>query len=126
MIGAFSMNAFIGFFSHKMEKIFPKNIPSALRDVQVDCATVKQVFTVCPRDTCNALHDQKDGITKCTHVSFGKRCGSSLGYYTNLSHGKRRWKPYKVFQFIPPSASLKKMLSTPNFKDLLDRGRRNR
>lgn len=115
----------VGLFSHKLRNIFPKNVPSALCESQVHCKNqvLRQVFVVCPRDTCNALYKQRDGVRQCIHIFFGKCCGTSLGYYTNLAHGKRRWKPYKVFQFIPPSASLKNMFTSDQFKLLLDRRR---
>jgi hypothetical protein len=38
-----------------------------------------------------------------------------LGYDTNLAHGKKKWKPYKVYQFIPPSSTLKKLFAAPDF-----------
>ena len=86
----------------------------------MDEEIAKELFVVCPKDTCNALYKEDDPIRVCNHRSYGKVCGTSLGYYTNLSHGKRRWKPFKRFQFIPPSASLKKMFQSKEFVKLLE------
>lgn len=52
-------------------------------------------------------------------------CGTTLGYVTNLSHGKQRWKPFKVFHFIPPSASIRKMFQSKNFNTLLEKNSSN-
>ena len=90
----------------------------------MDEEIAKEVFVVCPKDTCNALYKEDDPIRVCNHRSYGKVCGTSLGHYTNLSHGKRRWKPFKRFQFIPPSASLKKMFQSKEFVKLLEQERK--
>ena len=78
-----------------------------------EIAVSKEVFVVCPKETCSALSIRCDS---CTQVSFGKVCSTSLGYYRDLARGKRKWIPHKTFHFIPPSASLKNM-----FNDLMQR-----
>ena len=112
-----------GYFSHPLAKLFPNNLPCAIRDVQISNTIEKKVYVVCPKEACNALYklDDIDGTTKCTHKHFSKICGTSLGHYCNYAHGKRKWKPFKTFQFIPPSAALKKFFATKEFNKLLDR-----
>jgi hypothetical protein len=78
-----------------------------------------QVYVVCPKETCNALYKEREA-TSCTHTSYGRVCGTSLGYTAHLSHGKRKWKPHKRFQFVPPSASLKKLFTFQEFNSLLE------
>ena len=46
-----------------------------------------------------------------------------MGYDTNLAHGKKKRKPYKVYQFNPPSSTLKKLFNSPDFNSLLDKTR---
>ena len=99
-------------------KPFPKTLHGAVRDSQVDCSIEKQVFVVCPKESCNALYKECK-TNNCTLTSYGKVCGASLGYTAHLSHGKQKWKAFKTFQFIPPSATLNKLCSSEEFLSLL-------
>ena len=77
-------------------KPFPKTLHGAVRDPQVDCSIEKQVFVVCPKESCNALY--KEGKTNnCTLTSYGKVCGASLGYTAHLSHENKNGKHSKHF-----------------------------
>lgn len=78
---------------------------------------------VCPNEACSALYKITDGKRTCTHTSFQKVCGYNLGHFTNLAHGKKRWKPFKTYQFMPPSSWLKKMFSFKSFHTLLEQDR---
>lgn len=109
--------------SHPLGKIFPRTLTSAVSNAKVEDGILKQMFVVCPKDSCNALYRENSATRTCTSISYSKVCGASLGHFTNLSHGKRRWKPYKRFQFIPPSASLKKMFQSREFIKLLSKER---
>lgn len=95
----------------------------ALRDSGTDTEVPKKLFIVCPNENCNALYQPCDSVKTCTQRSYRKICGKSLGYFANIAHGKRKWKYHKVFQFIPPSASLKKMCKSTEFVSLLGRVR---
>lgn len=110
--------------SHPIAAVWPKSLNQAIRNAQVNSDAVsKEVFVVCPKESCNALYKSTDVAQTCTNVLFGKVCGTSLGYYKNLVRGKRKWIPYKTFQFIPPSSTLTKMFSSSKFNALLDRKR---
>lgn len=76
-------------------------------------APAAQLFIVCPNEACNALHNSQT-TDKCTARHYRKVCGASLGYYS-----KRKFKPYKQFEFYPPSATLKRFLSSNEFITLL-------
>ncbi len=58
----------------------------------------------------------------CNQNLFGKLCGTSLGYETNLAHSRRKWKPYKKYHSHPPSAWLRKLYSLAEFNALLQTG----
>lgn len=105
-------------------KPFPKSLVCAVRESQVDCRIQKQVFVVCPKESCNALYKVGEA-NSCTHTSYGKVCGTLLGYTAHLSHGKKKWKPHKRFQFVPPSASLKKLFTSQEFNSLLEMKKAN-
>ncbi len=111
---------FIGLLSHPLTALFPKTINSAVKGVELDC-TVKEKFIVCPKNTCNALYKESDQFKSCRKVLFKKTCGTSLGYICNLAHNKKKWKPFKIYQFIPPSSTLKKLFKSKEFNVLLER-----
>lgn len=110
--------------AHPLHKIFPKNLSSALRDAKVDSEVAKQMFIVCPKEACSSLYKMDDPLTRvCTAKIFNKICGTSLGHTINQAHGRQKWKPFKTFQFIPPSASLKKLFASKQFNTLLEHQR---
>ena len=82
---------------------------------------MKEIFVVCPKECCNALYKRGLDTKFCTFRSFNKVCGTALGYNSNLAHGRCRWKPYKLYEFTPPSSTLKKMFCSKEFNTLLDR-----
>ncbi len=94
---------FIGLLSHPLAALFPKTINSAVKGVELDC-TVKEKFIVSPKNTCNALYKESDQFKSCRKVSFKKTCGTSLGTFVIL-HITKKWKPFKIYQFIPPSST---------------------
>jgi len=109
--------------SHPLGTLWPRTLNRALHDTNIDTSIAKQVYVVCPKENCSALYELSDSPKTCTCTSFQKVCGTSLGYYTNLAHGKKKWKPHKIFQFIPPSSSLKKMYDSTEFHSLLEQRR---
>lgn len=100
--------------------IFPKTLRGAIRDSQVNTSIETEVYVVCPSDKCNTLYKADGHNGACTRYSYGKVCGAALGYDRNLAHGKKRWTAYKQFQFIPPSAWLKKLFTSKQFNKLLE------
>ena len=113
------LDHFIGIFSHPMSNLFPKTFSSAVCAAKVNSTVTKEIYVVCPNDTCNALYKKEDSNKFCTQLSHNKLCGSTLGYDANLSHGQKVWRPYKIFQFIPPSSTLKNMFQSMKFLDIL-------
>ena len=79
---------------------------------------------MCPHKKCNGLHKDPQKRTCDNFVSFGKMCGTTLGYEANLAHGKKKWKPFKTYHFYAPSNWLKKFYSSAEFTDLLYQGTR--
>lgn len=75
---------FVGLVSHPLGRIFLKTFSCAVQDADIDSID-KQLFVVCPKDACNALYKVDDKKVNCTHTSFNKICGTSLGYYNNLA-----------------------------------------
>ena len=94
---------------------FPSTLFRAINYFKFDHADETQLFIVCPNVACNALfYPHTTG--KCTARNYGKVCGESLGYYSNL-----KYIPYKKFEFFPPSETLKKFFCNDKFTRLLER-----
>lgn len=110
----------LGLVAHPLALIFPKTLSSAIKATKVDTCIEKVKYAVCPNENCNALYQACHHIDKCTEISFGKVCGTSLGYERHLSNGKKKWKSYKIFQFIRPSTWLKKMFASKEFTFLIE------
>lgn len=107
----------LNIIAHPLSKIFPKTLPSAIKISSNDCFK-NDLYVVCPREKCNALY--VSGQEKCSRKFFGRVCGASLGFERQLSFEKQKWTPFKIFQFMPPSAWLKKMFASSEFCKLLD------
>ena len=109
---------------HPLSTIWPPNLRKATQCVQGDSEEVtSHTLCVCPNENCSATSAIKDSENgRCTQVHFQRVCLTSLGHYTNLAHGKKKWKAYKSFQFFPPSSTLKRMFQTQQFNELLQLG----
>ena len=115
----------LGLITHPLHSIFPKNLPGVKHIASLDNFTEKQVFIVCPNDSCNSLYSLEEvsrggSSMKCGSNMFGKVCGCQLCYQKHLSFGRSKWTPFKTFTFIPPSAWLKKMFRNKQFLGFLD------
>ena len=124
-ISSKAANALLAFFTmllnivaHPLCAIFPTTLKGAMKRTEVCHHMEKKLYNVCPKESCSAIHNS--GIKRCNKTIFGKECGSILGYNRHLSYGKVTWKPFKTFQFIPPSVWLKKMYTSSEFNSLLD------
>lgn len=106
--------------AHPLHMVFPRTLHSAIKVSGVDTVIDKVRYDVCPKENCNALYEASEHLEHCTMTSFGRVCGAKLGYERHLSSRKRVWKAFKCFQFIPPSAWLKKMLARTEFDKLIE------
>lgn len=106
--------------AHPFAAIFPKTLQDAtnVTELNVNIKSIK--FIVCPNEKCNALFKEEDHHGLCTKKSFGNVCETILGYKQSLAHGRKKWTPYKQYQFIPPSCWLRKMFASRQFSDLLE------
>ena len=119
------MSLLLGLITHPLHSIFPKNLPGVKRIASLDNFTEKQVFIVCPNDSCNSLYLLEDvsrggSSMRCSSKMFGKDCGRQLCYQKHLAFGRSKWAPFKTFTFILPSAWLKKMFQNKQFLGFLD------
>lgn len=117
-----SLIAFIiNLLHHPLSTIFPKTLTSAKNKSAINTTIQKEKYAVCPNINCNALYKITDQIVKkCNKRVFNRVCGREMGYEKHLSGGKKKWKPFKMFQFVSPSTWLKKMLSCDEFASLLE------
>ena len=106
----------VGLFGHP----FPSTVRGAVKAAHINTAIEKHIYAVCPDDACNAIYKANSSPTHCTQSLYGKVCGKSLGYIANMSHGRKKWKPHKNFEFIPPSSSLRRLFRSKKFNELLD------
>ena len=109
---------YAGLLSHPLGSIFPKNVREAIKKAQVNSPIDKIEYIVCPNEACNSLYKSDHGHY-CTQIEYRKVCGSALGYTSHMAHGRSKWKPFKRFDFYPPSAWLKKWFASKDFNDLL-------
>ena len=116
ILAFFSM--LLNLFVHPLSSIFPKTLANAIQ-ITGACQKVKKtLYIVCPKENCNSIHGSSK--QRCDKMFYEKVCGTSLGYNRNLSFGKRKWKPFKKFQFVPPSTWLRKMFLSAEFNALLE------
>lgn len=110
----------LNIISHPLSLLFPKTLNGAIRTAEPDFNNKmkKILYVVCPKERCNALFEV--GQKNCSHTSFGRVCGSALGYERHLAFGKKKWTPFKNFQFIPPTTWLKKMFTCKEFVSHLE------
>ena len=60
------LDHFIGIFSHPMSNLFPKTFSNAVCAAKVNSTVTKEIYVVCPNDTCNALYK--------IHINFVRNC----------------------------------------------------
>ena len=117
----------LAIFTHPLHSHFPKNLPGVLRIASIDNFVERNLYVVCPSDSCNALYglsellsDTGTAAMTCSARTFGKTCGYKLCFEKQLAFGRFKWTPYKTFTFIRPSVWLKKMYANNKFVSLLE------
>lgn len=100
----------LAIFTHPLHSNFPKNLPGVLRIASIDNFVERNLYVVCPSDSCNALYslsellnDTGTAAMTCSAQTFGKTCGYKLCFEKQLAFGRFKWTPYKTFTFIRPS-----------------------
>lgn len=96
----------LSFLGHPLSAIFP-NAASDKNIVQ------KEIYSVCPRNNCNALYLLPSKNVHCINLLYGKICGEK--YECNLAGKRKCWKPFKTFQYIKVSQWLKQMFLSVDF-----------
>eukprot|EP00112_Aurelia_sp_Birch-Aquarium-sp1_P005247 Seg1595.2 transcript_id=Seg1595.2/GoldUCD/mRNA.D3Y31 product="hypothetical protein" protein_id=Seg1595.2/GoldUCD/D3Y31 len=85
---------------------------------------------VCPNNECNKLYKLTDLVAdgtenalscECSDVRYGSRCGSKLLGSKQLSRGRIKVVPKKVYLFQPPSQWLKELFQSAEFRNLLQK-----
>ncbi|SMN01565.1 hypothetical protein SPONL_2133 [uncultured Candidatus Thioglobus sp.] len=115
-------SALLTIVSHPLRLVLPSSYKSAIGSMDLNYNADKQLFAVCPNESCNALYElsvcTKSSV--CNSTSYGRVCGKVLGFERHLSRGLKTWTPFKFFHFIPPSAWLKKMFDSTEFRSILE------
>ena len=112
----------LGLITYLLRSIsFPKicQVLNALHH-KLDNFMEKQVFIVCPNDSCNSLYSLEDvsrggSSMTCSSKIFRKICEHQLCYQKCLAFGRSKWAPFKTFTFIPPLVWLNTIFRISNF-----------
>ena len=112
----------LNLISHPLKFFIPNSFKMAMTETEIDSIIEKELYVVCPKESCNAIYDIttcNKGST-CSSTSYGKVCGHVLGYEKHLSFEMTKWNPFKLFNFIRPSTWIKEMFHSVEFKSLIE------
>ena len=109
----------LNLISHPLKFFIPNSFKMAMTETEIDSIIEKELYVVCPKESCNAIYDittYNKGST-CSSTSYGKVCGHVLGYEKHLSFEMTKWNPFKLFR---PSTWIKEMFHSVEFKSLIE------